>query len=75
MVSPAVWVSRDSGKLQARCQRHRVAVGDFAGELFEDFDVERTKAGLADIFACLERRRARRNLGVGGAVVANKSTC
>jgi transposase len=46
MVSPQLQVAVDIGS-----QRHRVAVGDVGGELFEEFDVEHTAAGLSDFFA------------------------
>ena len=50
MVSPQLQVAVDIGS-----QRHRVAVGDVGGELFEEFDVEHTAAGLLDFFARIER--------------------
>jgi transposase len=54
MVGPQLQVAVDVG-----CQRHRVAVGDVAGQLFEEFDIEHTKAGLADFFTRIERHQAR----------------
>ena len=55
MVGPQLQVAVDVG-----CQRHRVAVGDVAGQLFEEFDIEHTKAGLADFFTRIERHQAKR---------------
>jgi transposase len=50
MVSPQLQVTVDIGS-----QRHRVAVGDVGGQLFEEFDVEHTAAGLSDFFARIEQ--------------------
>jgi hypothetical protein len=50
MVSPQLQVAVDIGS-----QRHRVAVGDVGGELFEEFNVEHTAAGLSDFFARIEQ--------------------
>src|SRR5258705_4005744 len=54
MVSAQLQVAVDVGS-----QRHRVAVGDVAGELLEEFDVEHTAAGLAGFFTRIEHWEAR----------------
>jgi transposase len=54
MISPQLQVAVDVG-----CRRHRVAVGDVAGELLEEFDVEHSAVGLADFFARIERLRVK----------------
>jgi transposase len=54
MVSPQLQVAVDIGS-----QRHRVAVSDIGGELFEEFEVEHTSAGLSDFFARIERWQSR----------------
>jgi len=46
MFSPQLQVAVDVGS-----RRHRVAVGDVAGALLEEFDVEHTRRGLLDFFA------------------------
>jgi hypothetical protein len=54
MVSAQLQVAVDVGS-----QRHRVAVGDVADELLEEFDVEHTTAGLAGFFTRIEHWEAR----------------
>jgi transposase len=54
MVSPQLQVAVDVG-----CRRHRVAVGDVAGAVLEEFDVEHNAAGLGEFFARIERQRAK----------------
>ena len=54
MISPQLQVAVDVG-----CRRHRVAVGDVAGELLEEFDVEHSAVGLADFFTRIERLRVK----------------
>jgi len=47
---------------------HRVAVGDGAGGLLEEFDLEHTAAGFAGFFIRIERLRARRSAPVAVAM-------
>ena len=54
MVNAQLQVAVDIGS-----RRHRVAVGDVGGELFEEFDVEHTAAGLSDFFARVEHWQAK----------------
>jgi transposase len=54
MVSAQLQVAVDIGS-----RRHRVAVGDVDGELFEEFDVEHTAAGLSHFFARVEHWQAK----------------
>src|SRR6202162_5282405 len=63
MVSAQLQVAVDVG-----CQRHRVAVGDVSGQLLGEFDVEHTRAGLADFFARIERHQAKRGWPVAVAM-------
>jgi len=63
MVGPQLQVAVDVG-----CQRHRVAVGDVAGQLFEEFDIDHSKAGLADFFTRIERHQAKRGWPVAVAM-------
>lgn len=49
MVNAQLQVAIDIGS-----RRHRVAVGDVGGKLFDEFDVEHTRAGLSDFFARVE---------------------
>lgn len=53
MVSAQLQVAVDVG-----ARRHRVAVGDVAGRLLEEFDVEHSAAGLANFFARVEHWQA-----------------
>ena len=63
MVSPQLQVAVDVG-----CRRHRVAVGNVAGAVLEEFDVEHNAAGLAEFFARIERLRAERGWPVAVAM-------
>jgi len=54
MVSAQLQVAVDVGS-----QRHRVAVGDVAGDVLEEFDVQHTAVGLASFFARIEHWEAR----------------
>jgi transposase len=53
MVSAQLQVAVDVG-----ARRHRVAVGDVAGRLLEEFDVEHSAPGLASFFARVEHWQA-----------------
>jgi transposase len=53
MVSAQLQVAVDVG-----ARRHRVAIGDVAGRLLEEFDVEHSAAGLANFFARVEHWQA-----------------
>jgi hypothetical protein len=53
MVSGQLQVAVDVG-----ARRHRVAVGDVAGRLLEEFDVEHSAPGLASFFARVEHWQA-----------------
>jgi len=63
MVSPQLQVAVDVG-----CRRHRVAVGNVAGAVLEEFDVEHNAACLAEFFARIERLRAERGWPVAVAM-------
>jgi hypothetical protein len=64
MVNAQLQVAVDIGS-----RRHRVAVGDVGGELFEEFDVEHTAAGLSDFFARVEHWQAKLGWPVAVAMV------
>jgi transposase len=49
-------------------RRHRVAVGDGAGRLLEEFDLAHTAAGFAGFFERIERLRARHRAPVSVAM-------
>ena len=63
MVSAQLQVAVDVG-----ARRHRVAVGDVAGRLLEEFDVEHSAAGLANFFARVEHWQAQRDWPVAVAM-------
>lgn len=62
----------DRGELQVAvdvgARRHRVAVGDAAGRLIDEFDLEHTATGLNGFFNRLERLAAKRKMSVAVAM-------
>ncbi len=54
METPEVRVGVDVG-----CRQHRVAIGDGAGRVLEEFDMAHTRAGLAEFFTRVERHTQR----------------
>jgi len=54
METPEVRVGIDVG-----CRQHRVAIGDGAGRVLEEFDAAHTRAGLAQFFARVEHHTQR----------------
>jgi hypothetical protein len=39
------------------CRQHRVAIGDAAGQVCEEFDLQHTRAGFAQFFTRVEPSR------------------